>query len=175
VPGQDVAVAGDERAEAFAAELSALFPRALRLAAGMLLDPAAAEDAVQEAAIRAWRKRANLRAESPLGPWFLAIVANQCREVRRGRWVRVLGFPAVPAEPAAPPATDPSGALDVRRALRRLEHRDRLALVLRYYLDLPLAEVATVSGCSVEAARSRVRRGEAALRSQLGAEEGLVR
>lgn len=42
--------------------------------------------------------------------------------------------------------------------------RLRLALVLRYYLDLPVGEVARVSGCSEHAAESRIRRGLAQLR-----------
>jgi RNA polymerase sigma-70 factor (ECF subfamily) len=148
-----------------------VLPRATRLAAGLLLDAAGAEDAVQEAAIRAWRKQGNLRPGTPMAPWFLAIVANQCREARRGRRLSVLRLGEQAAQHGSSQDADPSGVLDVRRALRSLGHHDRLALVLRYYLDLPLAEVATVSRCSVEAARSRVRRGEALLRSQLGDDE----
>src|SRR5438045_4424587 len=57
-----------------------------RLACGMLHDAAAAEDVVQEAALKAWRKRGRLRSGSDPLPWFLAIVANECRSVRRRRW-----------------------------------------------------------------------------------------
>jgi len=140
----------------FEAELRPLLPQALRLATAMLLDGAAAEDAVQEAALRAWQRRENRREASALGPWFLGIVANRCRETRRARWLRVVKL-AEPPERVAEGA-DLAAGLDVRRALRALPYGARLALVLRFFLDLPLEEVAAVLGCSVEAARSRVRR-----------------
>jgi RNA polymerase sigma-70 factor, ECF subfamily len=174
---QRLLIAGDGRADvreadAFTAELVPLLPRATRLAAAMLLDTAAAEDAVQEAAIRAWRKRSNRRPGTDLGPWFLAIVANRCRDVRRAGWARVLRFAEVPAlAPADPPGGDTAAVVDVRRALLALPHHDRLVVVLRYYLDLPFAEVAVVAGCSVEAAKSRMRRAEARLRTALGTPE----
>lgn len=142
----------------FEAELRPLIPQALRLAAGMLLDGAAAEDAVQEAALLAWQRQDNRRQGTELGPWFLGIVANRCREARRGRWFRVLKLaeprPAVPSAPA----DDAARSLDVRRALQNLPPQERLPLVLRFYLDLPMAEVAAVLGCSLEAAKSRLRR-----------------
>src|SRR5579864_5408406 len=80
----------DAQAAAFEDELQPLLPRALRLAAAMRLDAAEAEDAVQEAALRAWDRRGNRRAGTRLGPWFLAIVANRCRERRRGPWSRIV-------------------------------------------------------------------------------------
>jgi RNA polymerase sigma-70 factor (ECF subfamily) len=164
--------AGPEVA-AFEAELWPLMGAAMRLAAGMRLDRQDAEDAVQEAALRAWRRRGNRRAGSELRPWFLAIVANQCRETRRARWSSVLRFADAPGAPATA-AHDHAGALDLAVALRRLPHRLRLAVVLRYYLDLPYEEVAAISRCSVEAAKSRVRRGLAALNLVLTTAEELT-
>ncbi len=58
----------------------------LRLAFSMLGDRAEAEDATQEAITRAWKRLPQLRDRGQLRPWFLAIVANQCRNVRRTRW-----------------------------------------------------------------------------------------
>lgn len=142
----------------------------MRLATALRLERNDAEDAVQEAALRAWRSRRNRRPGTDLRPWFLAIVANQCRETRRGRWASVLRF-AEPPERAIVAATDAAGSLDMATALRRLPHDIRLAVVLRYYLDLSFDDVATTSGCSVEAARSRVRRGLAALATTLTASE----
>src|SRR5438309_1753185 len=59
---------------------------ATRLAFAMLHDRSEAEDAFQESALRAWRRLDNLRDGNPFQPWFLGIVANQCREIRRGKW-----------------------------------------------------------------------------------------
>jgi RNA polymerase sigma factor (sigma-70 family) len=160
----------DERSMSFEAELQPLLGVAMRLATAMRLERNDAEDAVQEAALRAWRRRQNLRPGADLRPWFLAIVANQCRETRRARWASVLRF-ADPPEGPAVLAADTAGRLDTATALRRLSHDIRLAVVLRYYLDLSFEEVAATSGCTVEAARSRVRRGLAALAATLTASE----
>jgi RNA polymerase sigma factor (sigma-70 family) len=155
-----------EQGATFEAELRPLLGPALRLATAMRLDRNDAEDAVQEAALRAWRRRANRHPGTDLRPWFLAIVANQCRETRRARWASVLRFADPPAAEGIP-AADSAAALEISRALRRLPHDIRLAVVLRYYLDLSFEEVASTSGCTVEAARSRVRRGLAALATTL--------
>ena len=159
----------DQPSVSFEAELRPLLGAALRLATAMRLDRADAEDAVQEAALRAWRRRGNRHPGTALQPWFLAIVANQCRETRRGRWASVLRFAEPPETPSA--LADTAGRLDISTALRRLPHDIRLAVVLRYYLDLPFEEVAATSGCTVEAARSRVRRGLTALATTLTVSE----
>jgi RNA polymerase sigma factor (sigma-70 family) len=159
-----------EPSVSFEAELRPLLGAALRLATAMRLDRNDAEDAVQEAALRAWRRRGNRHPGTELRPWFLAIVANQCRETRRGRWASVLRF-AEPPETSSEQAPDTAGSLDVTTALRRLPYDIRLAVILRYYLDLPFEEVAATSGCTVEAARSRVRRGLTALATTLTASE----
>src|SRR5450759_233214 len=76
--------AAEGDAHAFAALIEPLLNPAYRLAAVMLADRSAAEDAVQEASIKAWRKLGQLRGDTgSLRPWFLSIVANECRMVRR--------------------------------------------------------------------------------------------
>src|SRR3989441_8678643 len=75
---------GDEAA--FTALLRPLLEPAYRLATGMLQDRQLAEDAGQEAAGKAWREINPLREGSERGPWFLGIVANECRTTQRGRW-----------------------------------------------------------------------------------------
>ena len=77
------ALAGDEAA--FEALVGPLVEPALRLAYSMLSDRWEAEDATQEAITRAWRKLGQLRSGMPVRPWFLAIVINQCRNMRRTR------------------------------------------------------------------------------------------
>src|SRR5206468_1475292 len=83
--GRDlVARARGGDASAFALLLDPLWEPAYRLAYSMLRDRAAAEDAVQEAGMKAWRAAGRLRDDSgDLRPWFLTIVANQCRSIRR--------------------------------------------------------------------------------------------
>src|SRR5262245_28441804 len=71
---------------AYAALLKPLLPEAARLAYGLLQDRCAAEDSVQEAALLGWLRIENLQAGRSFRPWFLGIVTNRCREVRRSRW-----------------------------------------------------------------------------------------
>src|SRR5438128_7560031 len=98
--------------------LGPLVGRGYALAITMLNDRQAAEDAVQEAAIKAWRKLPTLRDRSAIEPWFLSIVANQCRSVRRGRWWSVLKFPELRHYSPAPDQS--ASSLDLDRALDRL-------------------------------------------------------
>jgi RNA polymerase sigma-70 factor (ECF subfamily) len=165
----DVMTACDGDADAFEAELRPLLAEAVRLATGMLLNPVDAEDAVQDACFRAWRRRANRHEGSDLRPWFLGIVANQCREVMRGRWWRVART-AEPDRRAEPGSSDPAALLDLRAALARLPYRRRLVIVLRYYLDLPFEDVAEAVGCSVDAAKALARRATSDLQRALGGE-----
>jgi RNA polymerase sigma-70 factor (ECF subfamily) len=156
---------GDEGA--FTALLRPMVASAYRLAGAMLHDPSAAEDVVQEASLKAWRKLDQIKPGAEMKPWFLGIVANECREVRRGRWWSVLKQP----EPALPqiPVGDANAALsDLRRAIRRLNHRRRLLLVLHWYLDLPVAEVAAITGSSQDAVKSELSRAVGQLRNLLG-------
>jgi RNA polymerase sigma-70 factor (ECF subfamily) len=160
---------GDQAA--FQALVGPLIDPGYQLAIAMLRQREAAEDAVQEATIRAWRKFTQVRqGTTSLRPWFLAIVANECRTVRRGRWWAVIRLPEV-VPPATAPAEDRSAAADLRRSLERLRHDDRLLLHLHYWLDLPLEEVAAVLGTTAGAAKARRRRLLRRLRLDLDPEE----
>ena len=162
-----------EELDSFQLELEPLLLPARRLAASLLLDATLAEDAVQEAALRAWERRRNRHPGTELRPWFLGIVVNRCRESRRSRWARVLRLADPPRPSRVDGEHDPAAGMDVRRALQALPARARLVLALRYYLDLPFAEVARALGCSEHAARVRAFRAIAALRKVLDVTEEL--
>jgi RNA polymerase sigma factor (sigma-70 family) len=156
----------------FESDLEAAIPFGYRLACGMLHDPAAAEDAVQEASLKAWRKRSTFRPGADLRPWFLAIVANECRSALRGRWRSVLTLERWVPAPATTRGDAAEGA-DLRRELRRLSPGDRAIVVAFFYLDLPLDEVARMAGVSPSAARSRLYRSIKRLRPGLEIEEAV--
>src|ERR1700682_324576 len=166
------AKAGDR--SAFDELVGPLIGQAFRLAFGMLHDRAAAEDAVQEAAVRSWRKLNNLRPGNPLRPWFLAIVANQCRTAMRARWWSVLRVEVIDGPESAAFEDRIVRGADLRAALRKLGTDQREVLVLRYYLDLPLEEVATITGVRVGTVKSRINRGLAALRPHFEPEGALA-
>jgi RNA polymerase sigma-70 factor, ECF subfamily len=148
----------------FEALIESLLPGGYRLAYAMLQSQPEAEDAIQEAALRAWAARHRLRPGSDPRPWFMTIVANQCRQQRRSRWWSVRKGGDLPE--GVQPAPPVEGA-DLRRALARLSHRDRLALALRYYLDLPFEEIGRVQGISAAAAKARVHRALGRLRLEV--------
>ena len=166
------AKAGDR--SAFDELVGPLIGQAFRLAFGMLHDRAAAEDAVQEAAVRSWRKLNNLRLGYPLRPWFLAIVANQCRSVMRARWWSVLRLDVIEGSASAGFEDRIVRGADLRAALRELATDQREVLVLRYYLDLPLQEVAAITGVRVGTVKSRINRGLAAMRPHFVLVEALA-
>ena len=161
--------AADGDADSFAVLLQPLLDPAYRLAAVMLVDRSSAEDAVQEASIKAWRKLRQLRGDlKSLRPWFLSIVANECRMARRQRWWSVLKLADLPSSESSP---EQGGTSDLRRALLKLSPDERLPLVLHFYLDLPLDEVAHALHVSPAAAKSRIYRAAKRLRSDLLLEE----
>lgn len=134
---------------------------AYRLAVAMLRSEVEAEDAVQDGILNAWRHRGRFRAGSAMRPWLLAIVANQCRAARRSRWWSVIRMPDAPKADAI--AAGPSDAA-LRQAILRLPHELKLAIVLRYYLDLPFDEMGAVLRISPKAAKSRTYRALERLR-----------
>jgi RNA polymerase sigma-70 factor (ECF subfamily) len=163
------AKAGDGRA--FGELLAPVLDSAFRLAMTMLNDRSAAEDAVQEAALKAWRNLAGFTPGADLRPWFLAIVANECRTARRGRWWSVARFPDLARiRGQAGPDEGWADRLDLDAALDRLPQHHLLALTLYYHLDLPIEEVGRVLGCSSGGARQRVHRALVALRPSMSME-----
>lgn len=157
---------GDTRA--FEALLSPVVVDAHRLATGLLQDPSLAEDAVQEAAVKAWRHIGTFRPDAPFRPWFLSIVANQAKDMRRARrrMPMLLGLTGVrDQQPGVEDVV--SGGRALRRELLRLEQRDLLLVVLHYYLELPWAEISAITGVNEVTARSRVHRALKRLRPRL--------
>lgn len=165
------AIEGDQAA--YEQLLAAATRSASRLAFGLLQDRSLAEDAMQEAALRAWRRMSNLHAGRRFQPWFMGILANQCREIRRGRWWQVVQI----SESVAARGIDESAWLegeDLRRALLRLPFDQRAAVVLHFHVDLPLADVAAALGISTSGAKKRINRALKQLRPAIAISEARV-
>ena len=156
---------------AFDELLAPEYRAAFRVAYGLLQNIDEAEDVVQEATFKAWRKLGNLHQKSALRPWFLAIVANQCRAVNRSRWRSVVRSELVSEERPEP---EPEVIVDLRRAVARLGHEDKLVVVLRYYLDLSFEEIAAILNITPKAARRRVEKSIGRLRPALHPQEALI-
>src|ERR1700694_1892144 len=161
------AVAGDEGA--FDSLLRPLVEPGLHLALSMLGDRQDAEDATQEALTRAWRKLHQLRAGMPVRPWFFAIVANQCRNVRRTPWFRLTSLAEVIGRP---PSREPEVEhIVLERTIHHHRLADPCALFMHFYLDLPIEEIAAALGVSPAAAKSRIYRACHRLRPAVAMEE----
>ena len=148
----------------FVALVEPVLPAAYRLARAMLGSEVEAEDAVQEAVLNAWRHHERFKDGSDMKPWLLTIVANECRRMRRSKWWSVIKSAAGPEASERQPASYVSSAEGLRRAIDRMPHDQKLALTLRYYLDLSFEEVAHVLKTTPKAAKSRTYRALESLR-----------
>jgi RNA polymerase sigma-70 factor (ECF subfamily) len=156
------ALGGDQ--QAFVLLIEPLLPGAYRLAFGMLRSESDAQDAVQEAALNAWRHFGRFHSGSDLRPWLFTIVANECRNLRRSRWWSVIRRSEPPDDLVDAISSVNPATLDLRRALYHLPHDQRLVLILRYYLDLSYVEVGKTLRISPKAAKSRAHRAMERLR-----------
>ena len=137
-----------------------------------------AEDAVQDAFVKAHAALGRFRADAPFRPWLLAIVANEARNRRRAsgrRQALALRF-AEDRRPGAEAAPSPEAAvLDHERraeliaAIERLRPQDRDVIGCRYLLELSEAETAEVLRCPKGTVKSRLSRAMDRLRAELGA------
>jgi RNA polymerase sigma-70 factor, ECF subfamily len=158
-----VSVSSRSRDDEFDSLVGPYLEAGYRTALAILRDPDEAHDAVQEAALKAWRRLGQLRDGRSSRAWFLAIVANQCRSTRRGRWWSVVRLPQIERVSEDIDA----GTTDLGRALSRLTAEDRLPLFLHFYLHMPLEEVGAVLGISAAGAKTRVYRAAKKLRPDL--------
>jgi RNA polymerase sigma factor (sigma-70 family) len=162
----------------FAALAPMHLPTMLRVAAA-LVGVADAEDAAQEALMRAWQGWPGLRDAAAFRPWLLRITVNVCRDWQRGRFgaSRRLLEPFDVSEAAGltaaigsdPGASDHTAALDLRAAIARLEPEYRVIVALRYYVGLDATEVGTALGLPSATVRTRLRRALTLLREHLSA------
>jgi RNA polymerase sigma-70 factor (ECF subfamily) len=174
----DVLVERARRGDAIAfGELVARYQDlAFRVAYTVIGDVAEAEDAAQEAFIKAYYALSRFRVGAPFRPWLLQIVANQARNQRRAGGRRgALAVRATaegrPSEDAAP--SPEAGALveERRQALLRavdgLREEDRLVVAYRYFFDLSEADMAGALGCARGTVKSRLSRALGRLRQAL--------
>jgi RNA polymerase sigma-70 factor (sigma-E family) len=143
----------------------------VRVAAVMLGSRAGAEDAVQDAFYGLYRRWHQLADADNALPYVRSAVINRCRsELRRqARLERRADQNHRPLDAESPEQAAIVGEehRDVLAALRRLPDRQRESLILRYFLDLPEAEIAAAMGVSQGTVKSTTSRALAALARQL--------
>lgn len=161
-------------AEAFSTLAGAAIARLYATARLILREPDRAEDAVQDALIEAWRDIRGLRDPDRLDAWLHRLLVRACHRHLRKEYRRRTVESGLPSWQRAPAADATIADRDeIERAFRRLTLDQRTILVLVYYADLPLADVAVVLGIPLGTTKSRLHRSVAALRAVLAADERL--
>ncbi len=143
----------------------------VRLARVFCDDRDAAEDLVQEAFIRLHRSAGSIRDLGRAPAFLRSIVINLARDHNR-RGLMSLRHRASSEPPTPPPGPDERAVRDdeddeVLLALRTLPDRQRACLVLHYYEELSIGEVADTLRISPNSVKTHCRRGLAALESRL--------
>lgn len=163
----------DDRATAFAGLLDRGLDAHYRLAAVILLDRVEAEDAVHDAAVVAWREFGRLRERDRFEAWFTRILVNGCRDRLRQRRRRppVLRIPTAD-DPGDGPLLSHTGtfsAVDDRdvlaRAFAELDPDHAIVVVLRFYADLTVADIAARLGIAEGTVKSRLHHALRRLRT----------
>jgi RNA polymerase sigma-70 factor (sigma-E family) len=144
----------------------------LRLATLILGDVALSEELVQDAFVKLQLRWRGLRQIDRAPAYLRSAVLNGARSQLRRRGVRERHAQVrTVAAASVTPESSALGCAEHERmvaALRRLPHRQREALALRYYLDLSEAEIAAAMGVSPGSVKTHLHRGLAALARELG-------
>jgi RNA polymerase sigma-70 factor (ECF subfamily) len=152
--------------------------RASGVAKGLLRDASLADDAAQEAFVRAYRALRRFDLREPFYPWFFRILRNVCLTLRKRR--AKVEASLDPASVRAPPA-DPAAGLSRRElreridaAMARLSDAHREILVLSHFDELSYKEIAACLAIPIGTVMSRLWAARRALREALGPMEAAL-
>ncbi|MEO8273162.1 MAG: RNA polymerase sigma factor [Chloroflexota bacterium] len=149
-------------------------PRLNASAVLILRSPELGQDAVQEALIRAWRDIRGLRDPSRLDAWLHRLLVRACYRVARTHRRRiVVEVPLAFESDFAATGRELDGVVDrddLERAFGRMSPEHRTIVVLAYYADLPLADVAVALEIPLGTAKSRLNRATSAFRAAAAAD-----
>jgi RNA polymerase sigma-70 factor (ECF subfamily) len=158
--------------EAFSVLAGGAVDRLYGIARLILRDTELAEDATQEALIRAWRDLPTLRDVERFDAWLYRLIVRACADVgrHRRRWrAEITVLSAEPAE--SDRASDLADRDQLERGLRRLSDAQRTILVLSFYVGLTSSEAAEALHIPVGTAKSRLHYAIEALRAAIAADE----
>jgi RNA polymerase sigma-70 factor (ECF subfamily) len=139
-----------------------------------------AEDATQEAFVKAYYALPRFRADAPFRPWIIRIGANEAKNRGRSSRRRDALLVRAAAEPARDAVSPEAVALEQEdrdelvAAIERLPEPDRLVIAYRYFLDLSESDMAQALAVRPGTVKSRLSRAMGRLRAELAA-EGVAR
>jgi RNA polymerase sigma-70 factor, ECF subfamily len=159
--------------DAFSMLVAGSLGRLTAVARMILRDEYAAQDAVQDAFIEAWKSLRGLRDPDKFDAWMRRLVVRACFKGTRRNRAQAVEIRLTPAdEPAVNDAARDVGNRDeLERGLARITPEQRAVVVLVYYLDLPLADAAEALGVPLGTAKSRLNRATSALRAAIEADD----
>jgi len=166
----DRARSGDR--EAFGVLAGGAVDRLYSIARLILRDTDLAEDATQEALVRAWRDLPTLRDVERFDAWLYRLVVRSCADIGRHRRRWRAGVTILPREPSeSDRAAELADRDQLERGLRRLNEAQRTILVLNFYVGLSPSEAADALSIPVGTAKSRLHYAIEALRAAIAADE----
>jgi RNA polymerase sigma-70 factor (ECF subfamily) len=150
--------------------------RSYRLAGLILGNEHDAEDATQDALLRAWNAYSTLRRPTDFQAWFDRILVNVCRDrLRRRRTIRFLPMGDTEHQrPGADPFQHLIASDELMRAMDEMDADLRTCVVLRYWADLTVDEIARRTGWRSGTVKSRLHRALGFMRSRLAAPKGVA-
>ena len=158
-------------AEAFSVLVDRYYDRYARFAVHMVGNREDAEEALQDAFLRAYRSLGRYEEQERFGAWLFRILVNQCRTVAAKGARRERAFPDVSPEELDLAAASDGAASELsdrlEAALAQLPPDQREAVVLRYTEDLTYEEMSEITGAGVSALKMRVQRAFRRLRALL--------
>ena len=139
----------------------------LRTCYVMLRDYALAEDAVQETFLKAYRASAAFRGDCSEKTWLMRIAMNTCRDMRRSAWFRRVDRRVTPEQ--LPEACVPFEATDntLIETVMNLPCREKEILLLYFYQDMTLGEIAQALGFAPSTVSAKLKRTKEKLRAVL--------
>jgi RNA polymerase sigma-70 factor (ECF subfamily) len=163
------AAAGDEGA--FASIVGAHHEDMRRVCVVVVGSDEIADEAVEAAWSKAWRKLGSVRDPERLRAWLVSIAVNEARQLVRSRARRAMVEITVD-RPDEMTGDDSAGSairrIDLRRALERLEPDDRALLAMRYVAGFDATELAYATGRTASGTRARLARLLGRLEKELG-------
>ena len=148
----------------------------VRMYQGMLLrtcyvylrDVELARDATQETFLKAYRKMDDFRGYSSEKTWLCRIAINTCRSMRRTAWYRHVDRRVTPEElPLVGENLCSEADLDVMCAIMALPEKLKEVILLHYWQEMPVGEIAKVLGLAHASVSGRIKRAQEKLRSML--------
>ncbi|MEP6689530.1 MAG: RNA polymerase sigma factor [Gemmatimonadaceae bacterium] len=156
--------------EAYALLVARYYDRYARFAVNMLGNREDAEEALQDAFVRAYRSLGRYENRERFGAWLFRILVNRCRTTAARRRVRervIVAGEEMMATAAAPAVVWDGFREELARALVLLAPEQREAFLLKHVEDLSYEEMSVMTGVGVSALKMRVQRACARLRDLL--------